>query len=118
MSPTQVSRRKVFRTIAAKSYYDWPVYDSTPLYDESSLGALEEDIRTVAKVWFEHDAHESVEHFVSDIPLAYVDFLSHDRYTGPTRYDMTLLVRLFLLNIVPLRMTRLSHCTTVEEVDN
>ncbi|GAA0251095.1 hypothetical protein GCM10009000_079390 [Halobacterium noricense] len=79
------------------SYREWPAYDLTPLYDRSSLGALEEDVRTVAKVWFEHDAHKSVERFVSDLPLAYVEFRPHDRYTGSTRYNMVLLMRLFLL---------------------
>ncbi len=92
-----MSRCEVFRTIAMTSYREWPAYDLTPLYDRSSLGALEEDVRTVAKVWFEHDAHKSVERFVSDLPLAYVEFRPHDRYTGSTRYNMVLLMRLFLL---------------------
>jgi IS4 transposase len=97
MTSTQSLRRAVFRTVAQTSYYEWPVYDSTPLYDRSSLSALEEDVRTIAKVWFDHDAHESVEHFVCCLPLAYVQFESHDRYTGTTRYDMEQLVRAFLL---------------------
>ena len=97
MPPTQATQREVFRAIAAKSYRAWPVYDSTPLYDRSSLGGLEEDIRTVAKIWFEHDAHESVEGFVCHLPLAYVEFDAHDHYTGTTRYEMEQLVRVFLL---------------------
>ncbi len=74
MPPTQLSRREVSRTIAATSYREWPAYNSTPLYDRTSLGGLEEDVRTVANVWFEHDAHESVENFVCCLPLAYVEF--------------------------------------------
>ncbi|WP_254547188.1 transposase [Halomarina pelagica] len=97
MVSTRLSRREVFRTIAMTSYHKWPAYDLTPLYDRSSLSVLEEDVRTVAKVWFEHDAHTSVERFVSDLPLAYVEFQPHDRYTGSTRYNMILLMRLFLL---------------------
>jgi IS4 transposase len=97
MTSTQSLRRAVFRTVAQISYYEWPAYDSTPLYDRSSLSALEEDVRTIAKVWFDHDAHESVEHFVCCLPLAYVRFGSHDRYTGATRYRMEQLVRAFVL---------------------
>jgi IS4 transposase len=97
MLPTRTSRRTVFRTIAQTSYYEWPAYDSTPLYDRSSLGGLEEDIRTVARVWFNHDAHESIEHFVCCLPLTYVQFEPHDSYSGATRYGMEQLVRTFLL---------------------
>ena len=50
MPPTQLSRREVFRTIAATSYREWPAYAATPLYDRSSLGGLEEDIRTIGSV--------------------------------------------------------------------
>ncbi|RJT07433.1 transposase [Halococcus sp. IIIV-5B] len=97
MLPTHLSRRKVFREIATTSCYQWPAYDSTPLYDRSSLGGLEEDVRTVARVWFEHDAHESVENFVCCLPLEYAEFEAHDHYTGKTRYGMEQLVRAFLL---------------------
>ncbi|WP_227378838.1 transposase [Haladaptatus halobius] len=97
MDSTPTSQRAVFRTIASNSYRKWPAYDTTSLYDRSSLDALEEDVRTIAKVWFEHGAHESVEGFVSDFPLAYFEFQPHDRYTGSTRYEMVLLIRLFLL---------------------
>lgn len=97
MRSTQASRREIFRTIAAKSYRKWPAYDSTSLYDRSSLGGLKEDIRTVARVWFDHDAHESVESFVCCLPLAYLRFEPHDRYSGTTRYGMEQLVRAFLL---------------------
>lgn len=79
------------------SYREWPAYDATPLYDRSSLGGLEEDVRTVAKVWFEHDAHESVERFMCCLPLTYVDFEVYDRYTGTTCYGMEQLVQAFLL---------------------
>lgn len=84
MASTATSRHDVFRTIATTSYYEWPTYDSTPLYDRSSLGGLEEDVRTFAKIWFRHDVHESVECFVADLPLAYFEFQPHDRYTGST----------------------------------
>ena len=97
VAPTQESRREVFRTIAVTSYREWPAYDSTPLYDWSSLSGLEEDIRTIAKVWFKHDAHESVQWFACCLPLAYVEFEAHDHYTGTTRYGMEQLVRTFLL---------------------
>jgi len=55
------------------------------------------DIRTVARVWFEHDVHDSIAEFVSQYPLKYVDFGPHDEYSGSTRYQMPQLVRLFLL---------------------
>ena len=97
MPSTQTSRRSVFRTIAQATYSEWPAYTSTPLYDQRSLDGLEADIRTVAAVWFEHDAHESVEEFISYLPLAYVDFQLHDRYTGTTQYEMSQLMRVFLL---------------------
>lgn len=97
MVSTRLSRREVFRMVATRSYSEWPAYDSTPLYDRSSLGALEEDVRTIAKVWFEHDAHESIEYFVSDFPLAYFEFEPYDRYTRSTWYDMPQLLRVFLL---------------------
>ena len=34
------SRRDVFRQIAQRPHVDWPAYDSTPLYEWSSLTAL------------------------------------------------------------------------------
>ncbi len=87
----------VFRTIATTPSHDWPAYDSTQLYDRSALGALEEDIRTVATVWFAHDVHDSVDHFVCHLPLAYVEFQPHDCYSGATQYEMATLVRAFVL---------------------
>ncbi len=65
-------------------YFEWTAYNSTPLYDQSSLGGLEEDIRTVAASWFGHDAHDSVDEFVCHYPLTYFNFQPHDRYTEPT----------------------------------
>ncbi|RLM41975.1 transposase, partial [Haloarcula sp. Atlit-47R] len=91
------SRRTVFRRIAQQSYAEWPAYDSTPLYDRSSLAGLEEDIWTVASTWFDHEDHHSVDEFVSHYPVAYVEFGPHDRYSGATRYEMAQLFRLFLL---------------------
>ena len=97
MAPTQESQRTVFRTLAQTSSHEWPAYHSAPLYDRSSLSGLEEDIRIVATEWFDHEAHESVDRFVYHLPLAYVEFQSHDRYPGSTRYEMTQLLRAFLL---------------------
>jgi len=91
------SQRTVFRRIAQQSFVEWPAYDSTPLYDQSSLAALEEDIRTVASTWFDHEDHHSVAEFVSYYPVAYVEFEPHDRYSGATEYEMVQLFRLFLL---------------------
>ncbi|WP_434530096.1 transposase (plasmid) [Haloarcula sp. NS06] len=91
------SQRTVFRRIAQQSYAEWPAYGSTPLYDRSSLAGLEEDIWTVASTWFDHQAHHSVDEFVSHYPVAYVEFGPHDRYSGATQYEMALLFRLFLL---------------------
>ncbi|QGX93790.1 transposase [Haloplanus rallus] len=100
VTPSDTSRRDVFRRIAQRSHVNWPAYDSTPLYDQSSLTALTEDIRTVSGIWFEHDAHDSVEGFVCQYPLSYVEFNSHDQYCGPTRYEMPQLFRAFLLKEV------------------
>ena len=94
---SDTSRREVYRRIAQRSYVDWPAYDSTPLYDQSSLTALTEDIRSVSGIWFEHSAHNSVEGFVCQYPLSYVEFNPHDQYSGPTRYEMPQLFRAFLL---------------------
>jgi len=91
------SQRTVFRRIALQSYAEWPAYGSTPLYDRSSLAGLEEDIWTVASTWFDHQAHHSVDEFVSHYPVAYVEFGPHDRYSGATQYEMAQLFRLFLL---------------------
>ncbi|WP_181692623.1 transposase [Natronomonas sp. LN261] len=97
MTQTRTSRRDVFRHIAEKSTVDWPVYDSTPLYDRSSLEALQADIRTISRRWFEHEEHHSVEQFVCQYPLNYVDFGIHDCYAGSTRYELDTLFRTFLL---------------------
>jgi IS4 transposase len=97
MVSTSTSRRAVFRRIARSSFYDWPTYTDTPLYDRSSTGALVEDVRTLASVWFDHDAHESIEEFICHWPLAYVEFDAHDRYAGHTRYEMEQLFRAFLI---------------------
>lgn len=59
MTLTQASQRAVFQSIAQASYSEWFAYDSTPLYDRSSLTALQGDIRTVAAAWFDHEDHES-----------------------------------------------------------
>ncbi len=97
MAPTRESRSTVFREIAQRSYADWPTNESSPLFDRSSLPALEADVRLVAEPWFQHDDHEAVEPFVHAVPLAYVQFDAHDRYAGSTSYEMETLFRLFLL---------------------
>jgi len=83
--------------MAQRSYVTWPVYNSTPLYDRTSLAGLESDIRTVSGTWFAHGMHNSVEEFVCALPLAYFRFSAHDRYVGPTSYRMDTLFRLFVL---------------------
>ncbi|MDQ2074909.1 transposase [Haloarcula sp. H-GB4] len=97
MAPTCETRYAVFRQIAQQSYVDWPTYDSTPLFDRSSLPALKSDVRVVAEAWFNQNEHETVEPFVRALPLAYVQFDAHDRYAESTSYKMETLFRLFLL---------------------
>lgn len=97
MTATRASQRAVFRQLSREPYYKWPTYDLTPLYDRSSLGALEEDVQYVGTVWFEHAAHESIKEFVCRLPLAYVEFDPHDCYASTTGYEMEPLFRTFLL---------------------
>ncbi|QZP39267.1 transposase [Halobaculum magnesiiphilum] len=97
MTATRDSQRTVFRHIARDPHYDWPSYNSTPFYDRSTLAAVEEDVRKVASVWFEHNAHESVEDFVCRLPVTYLEFAPHDRYTSATQYEMEHLFRGFIL---------------------
>lgn len=97
VTTTCESRRVVFRKIARRSVTNWPTYDSTALYDRSSLGGLESDVRTVSTHWFKHDAHNSVEQFVCSLLLAYFRFEAHDQYAGWTHYEMDTLFRLFVL---------------------
>lgn len=87
------SHRTVFRRIV--QHVDWPVYDSTPLYDRSSLAGLESDVRVVSEVWFDHDEHDSIDQFICSVPLAYFIFDAHDRYAESTRYRMNTLFRVF-----------------------
>ena len=97
MPYTRESRRTTFRRVAQRSYIQWPAYESTPLYDRTSLTGLESDIRVVAETWFDHENHHSVEGFVCVLPLAYFQFSAHDRYEGPTCYQMDTLFRVFVL---------------------
>ncbi|WP_394348055.1 transposase [Halorubrum sp. ASP1] len=97
MPITIESRRTVFRQIARLSYAEWPAYDSTPLYDRTSLTGLESDVRIVSGAWFTHHEHISVEQFVSELPLAYFQFEAHDCYEDPTHYEMDTLFRVFVL---------------------
>lgn len=96
VASTCESSRTVFRRIARFSYVEWPVYDSSPLYDRSSLAGLKSDVRTVSEIWFGHDEHNSVKQFVWSLPLAYFGFEAHDRYAGSTRYEMDTLFRVFV----------------------
>ncbi|MFC4440439.1 MULTISPECIES: hypothetical protein [Natrialbaceae] len=100
MGSTLASRRDIFRTIATTSYHGWPAYDTTPLYDRSSLGALEEDIRTVATAWFTLSTHNSIDEFIYELPLECINFRPHDGYSGSVRYEMKPLVRAFLLKAI------------------
>ena len=97
MTSTQASRRTVFRTIAQTTYSERPDFDLTPLYDQSSIDGLEADIQTVVAAWFDHDAHKSVEECVCNYPLSYVDFWPPDEYSSATRYEMSQLFQVFLL---------------------
>ncbi|MCD2201292.1 transposase [Halobacterium sp. KA-4] len=97
MVATRESRRSVFRQIAHQQHVEWPAYDSTPLYDRSSLGGLESDVRVVSSAWFTHPNHNSLEQFVCELPIAYFRFEAHDRYEGSTRYEMDTLFRVFVL---------------------
>ena len=97
MPPTDESRRAVFRCIAQRLYADWPVYETSPLYDRTSLAGLESDIRTVSQTWFSHRSHNSVEQFICSLPLAYFQFNPHDHYEGSIRYQMDTLFRVFVL---------------------
>jgi hypothetical protein len=80
--------------MAQRSHVTWPAYDSTPLYDRTSLAGLESDIRTVSETWFDHESHDSVEEFVCALTLAYFRFSAYDRYA---RYQMATLFRVFVL---------------------
>ena len=97
MVTTCESRRTVFRQIAQQQHVEWPTYDSTPLYDRSSLSGLESDVRVVSSVWFTHPDHNSLEQFVCELPTAYFRFEAHDRYGRSTRYEMDTLFRVFVL---------------------
>ncbi|QLC35415.1 transposase (plasmid) [Halarchaeum sp. CBA1220] len=97
MAATRESRRSVFRRIAHQQRVEWPEYDSTPLYDRSSLGGLESDVRVVSRVWFTHPDHDSLEQFVCELPLAYFRFEAHDCYESSTCYEMDTLFRVFVL---------------------
>jgi hypothetical protein len=95
--PTSETRRTAFRQIAQRSNVDWPVYESTPLFDRTSLSALESDIRVVAEAWFQQEEYKAVEPFVFTLPLTYVQFDTHDCYVGSTSYEMETLFHLFVL---------------------
>jgi len=97
VASTPESRRTIFRRIAQRSYVEWPAYDSTPLYDRTSLAGLESDVRTISETWSSQESHNSVEKFVCSLPLAYFKFETHGRYAGSTSYEMDTLFRVFML---------------------
>mgnify|MGYP006302016775 FL=1 len=97
MTTSRESRCVVFRRIARQLHVAWPAYDSTPLYDRTSLAGLESDIRAVSETWFDYENHDSVEEFVCALPLAYFRFSAYDQYAGSTRYEMATLFRVFVL---------------------
>jgi len=94
---TRESQYAVFRRIARQPHVEWPVYNSTPLYDRTALAGLESDVRIVSGLWFTHPDHNSVEQFVCELPMAYFRFEAHDCYGGSTRYEMDTLFRVFVL---------------------
>lgn len=67
------------------------MYNATPLYERSSLDGLVADIWTVSETWFGHNQHESVERFVSSLPLTYFRFDTHDRYAMDTLFRVFVL---------------------------
>ena len=97
MVATRESPCSVFRRIAHHQHVEWPTYDSTPLYDRTSLAGLESDVRVVSSAWFTHPDHDSLEQLVCSIPLAYFRFEAHDCYGSSTRYEMDTLFRVFVL---------------------
>ncbi|ERG93820.1 transposase, partial [Haloquadratum walsbyi] len=97
MPPTQQSAQTIFRRIARQSYTEWPAYDSTPLYDRTSLAGLEDDVSVVPDAWFEHDEHNSLEQSVCSVLITYLIFETHNRYAASTRYEKETLFRVFLL---------------------
>ena len=97
MVATRESQYAVFRWIARQPHVEWPIYNSTPLYDRTALAGLESDVRTVSRLWFTHPDHNSVEQFVWELPMAYFRFEAHDCYGSSTRYEMDTLFRVFVL---------------------
>lgn len=97
MVSVRESRRTVFRRIGRRPHAEWPVYDSTLLYDRASLAGLESDVRIVSETWFSHDDHESIDQFICSFPLAYFLFDAYDCYTASIRYRMDTLFRVFVL---------------------
>jgi len=111
MASTSASRRAIFRQIAQRAHVEWPTYDSTPIYDRTSLAGLHSDVRIVSETWFTHPNHDSVEQFVLVLPLAYFSFEAHDCYTRSTHYEMDTLFRVFVLK----ELHGLEHATTLSE---
>ena len=112
MAATLGSKRTVFRSIADRSYSQWPVYRDFPAYDRANLAGLREDVRTVADHWFRHDQHDDIDEFVCELPLAYFDFAAHDPAASwhADTYPMEPLVRAFLLK----ELHGWDHETTLE----
>ena len=86
MVATSTSKRAVFRTIADTDEKHWPYYrcPSTE-YAADDLDALKHDVSTLAREWFQHDAHEDVETFICTCTLAYFEFASYDAFPDSGR---------------------------------
>jgi hypothetical protein len=84
VAPARESRRTVFCLIAQLSYVDWPTYESSPLFDRTSLPGSESDVRLFAETRFQHDDHESVDSAVETLldtaeGLVHIDNVLMDR---------------------------------------
>jgi IS4 transposase len=81
MVATNSSKRAVFQTIIDTDEKHWPYYRCpSEEYTADDLDALKHDISTLAREWFQHDAHEDVVTFICTCPLAYFEFASYDAF--------------------------------------
>ena len=81
MVVTSASKRAVFQMIADTDEKHWPYYRCpSKNYTADDLDALKHDVSTLAQEWFQHDAHDDVETFISLCPLAYFEFASYDTF--------------------------------------
>ena len=81
MVATSASKRAVFQTIAETDEKHWPYYRCpSENYTADDLDALKHDVSTLAHEWFQHDAHDNVEEFISLCPFDYFEFASYDTF--------------------------------------